>query len=217
MKAKWIILNVIIFLFARAFAQSEEQEKRIILNCNNEPLRFVLEEIKVQSGINFIYPDDLVSNINITCRVEDSSPENVLKKILSGHNLLFKKFSPNYFVLFKKEKKISDNTTAIVLDKDIPDADTLVLSKPVIISEFAPIYPTEAVKNNIEGKVAVKFLVNKNGDVSRTIIEFSSGSVILDSAAVQYVQSLKFTPAQTNGKPQNVWMRMSLDYLFQKN
>ena len=87
---KWTILNIVILLFFQTFAQSPGTARRIILDCNKKPLRSVLEDIKAQSGINFIYRDALVDNINITCRIESSLPEKAVKKILEGHNLSYK-------------------------------------------------------------------------------------------------------------------------------
>jgi len=212
---KWTILNIVILLFFQTFAQSPGTARRIILDCNKKPLRFVLEDIKAQSGINFIYRDALVDNINITYRIESSLPEKAVKKILKEHNLSYKIYDQNYFVLFRKKEATQNNYKAVILKKDIPDTNAGILSKPVLISSLSPVYPQEALKNRIEGKVAIKFYVTKDGNVTDTFIESTSGSDILDSATSEYVRKLKFTPAQTNGTPRNVWMTMSFEYLFQ--
>ena len=102
------------------------------------------------------------------------------------------------------------------MKKGIP-IETDNLSRPVLISDISPVYPLEALKDRIEGKVVVKFFINKDGKVSEISVESTSGSKILDSAAINYVQMLKFIPAQTNGKPHNVWMIMSFQYLFQRD
>ena len=213
MLVRWIILNIVILFSLQTFAQSRDE--RINLECNKQPLRSVLDEI-AKSGINFIYNDDLVKDIDVTCRIKNSFPENAVKKILYGHNLSYRKFGSNYFVLLKEKKAIQEDFKPVVLKEDIP-IETGNLLRPVLISEISPAYPYEALKDRIEGKVAVKFFINKMGNVSEISVESTSGSSILDSAAVYYVQKLKFIPAQANGKPHNIWMTMSFQYLFQKN
>jgi TonB family protein len=214
MLAKWIILNIVILFSLQTFAQS--QYERFNLDCNKQPLRSVLDEIKTKSGINFIYNDDLVKDIDITCKIKNSSPESIVKEILHGHNLSYRKFGSNYFVLLKEKKTTEEDYKPVVLKEDIP-LETGDLSKPILISEVSPVYPFEALKDRIEGKVAVKFFINKDGNVSEVSVESTSGSSILDSAAINYVQMLKFIPAEANGKPRNVWMTMSFQYLFQRN
>jgi TonB family protein len=211
---RWTILNIVILFSLQTFAQSSD-EKGININCNKQPLRSVLDEIKTKSGINFIYADDLIKSIDITCKIENSSAENAVKKILYSHSLSYQKFDSNYFVLYEG-KNVPDGFKPVVLKKDIP-LDDVNLSKPIIISEISPVYPAEALKDRIEGKVAIKFFVNRTGKVSNVLVESTSGSNILDSAAVDYVKSLKFIPAQANGQSHNIWMTMSFQYLFQKD
>lgn len=212
MLGKWIILIIAILFSLLTFAQS--QYEKINLKCKKQPLRSVLDEIKTKSGINFIYSDDLIKNINITCKIENSSPESAVKKILYGHNLSYKKFDTNYFVLLKEGKPIQKDFKPVVIKEDIP-IETGNLSRPVLISRISPVYPFAAFKDRIEGRVAVKFFINKSGNVSEISVESTSGSDILDSAAVDYVRKLEFIPAQANGKPRNIWMTMSFRYLFQ--
>lgn len=214
MLAKWIILSIVILFSLNTFAQT--QDKRISLECNKQPLRSVLDEIKTKSGINFIYNDDFIKDINISCRIKNSLPENAVKKILYGNNLTYRKFNSDYFVILKEQKVKEEDFKPVVLKEDIP-IETGNLSGPVLISDISPVYPLEALKDRIEGKVAVKFFINKDGKVSEISVESTSGSRILDSAATNYVQMLKFIPAQANGKPHNVWMTMSFQYLFQRN
>ena len=214
MLAKLIILSVMIIFSLIIIAQP--QNERISLDCNKQPLRLVLNEIKTKAGINFIYSDDLVKDVSITCKIENSAPENAVKKILSAHNLSYKKFDSEYFVLLREKKLTQESYKPVVLKEDIP-LETGNLSNPVLLSEDSPVYPSEALKEKIEGKVAVKFFINKNGTVSEVSVESTSGSDILDSAAKDYVQKLRFVPAQANGKPYNVWMTMSFQYLFQKD
>ena len=189
-------------------------ERNISLICNNEPLRTVLDEIRIQAGVNFIYQDDLIDNKNITCRIKNDFVKDAVKRILSGSNISYKIFGEKVFVLFKEKKPVKISYKAIVVDQDASISNRIVsFTKPEIIYGDKPVYPAEAVKNNIEGKVKVRFLISKEGNVDRTIIEITSGSEILDSAAIDYINKLKFTPAKENGLTRTIWMSMVLRYL----
>ena len=188
--------------------------RNISLICNNEPLRTVLDEIRIQAGVNFIYQDDLIDNKNITCRIKNDFVKDAVKRILSGSNISYKIFGEKVFVLFKEKKPVKISYKAIVVDQDASVSNPVVsFTKPEIIYGDKPVYPAEAVKNNIEGKVKVRFLISKEGNVDRTIIEITSGSEILDSAAIDYINKLKFTPAKENGLTRTIWMSMVLRYL----
>ena len=188
--------------------------RNISLICNNEPLRTVLDEIRIQAGVNFIYQDDLIDNKNITCRIKNDFVKDAVKRILSGSNISYKIFGEKVFVLFKEKKPVKISYKAIVVDQDASISNRIVsFTKPEIIYGDKPVYPAEAVKNNIEGKVKVRFLISKDGNVDRTIIEITSGSEILDSAAIDYINKLKFTPAKENGLTRSIWMSMVLRYL----
>ena len=188
--------------------------RNISLICNNEPLRTVLDEIRIQAGVNFIYQDDLIDNKNITCHIKNDYAKDAVRKVLSGSNISYKIFGEKVFVLFKEKKPVKISYKAIVVDQDASISNRIVsFTKPEIIYGDKPVYPAEAVKNNIEGKVKVRFLISKEGNVDRTIIEITSGSEILDSAAIDYINKLKFTPAKENGMTRSIWMSMVLRYL----
>ncbi len=212
---RWIFLIFIFFLVQSGSLLSQSiNNKNISLIFNEQPLRLVLEDIRIKAGINFIFQDNLVDGKKVTCRIKDERVKNAVKRVLSGLNISYKQFGEKAFVLFKESKPVKTSYKAIVVDQNTSVFNTVVsFIKPEIISGDNPIYPLEAVKNNIEGKVNVKFLISSGGDVHRVIIEKTSGSEILDSAAIDYINKLKFTPAKENGLPRSIWMSMVLKYL----
>ncbi len=217
---RWILLISVIFLLS-PYNQSKTvpEEKKVFLNCREQSLRSVIDDIRIQTGVNFIYQDDLVNNIKITCIIKGIPIEDVLKKILEGLNISYKKFGDSFqngstFVLFNERKPLKTSYKAIIINQKTADADTVIsFENPKLISKNTPIYPVEAAKNNIEGKVKLKFLINKEGIIYKIIIQESSGSEILDSAAADYINNLKFIPAKTNGIPRSVWMSIVLRYM----
>lgn len=61
-------------------------------------------------------------------------------------------------------------------------------------------YPKSALKDSIVGQVYVKFLIDKNGEVSDVVVTKGLREDI-DNEAVRVIQSMpKWTPAQENGE-----------------
>ncbi|MFZ0282718.1 MAG: energy transducer TonB [Bacteroidales bacterium] len=73
-------------------------------------------------------------------------------------------------------------------------------------------YPSEAIENNIQGKVFVKFAVSANGAVNR--IEILRGvHPLLDKEAVRVVSTLpKWIPGKQNGRPVPTWFNVPVDF-----
>jgi TonB family protein len=177
----------------------------------------VLEEIRSQADINFIYSDKLVDNLKVTIRTENTPAKNAIHKILSKHNISSRIFNKNSYVLYKEASPKESYYKAVIIKQDNPNIDTThIIIEPKIISKMEPAYPPNAIENEIEGNVMVNLFVTKDGEVSRAVVKLSSGSSTLDSAAVDYSYQLKFSPAQDNGKPRSMWVSMMYKYYFSK-
>lgn len=75
-------------------------------------------------------------------------------------------------------------------------------------------YPTDAMRNNIQGKVYVEFIVEKDGSINRIKILRSSGNTSLDLAAYKVIESMPaWQPGTIDGKP--VGMSYTLPVNFQ--
>jgi protein TonB len=72
-------------------------------------------------------------------------------------------------------------------------------------------YPEIARRNNIEGTVIVRALVDKNGRVVKTNIDKSDNQVLSD-AAVDAVKATPFTPAIQNKMPVSVWVQIPVNF-----
>jgi len=64
-----------------------------------------------------------------------------------------------------------------------------------------PVYPRLAIKQGIEGDVALNVRVSESGHVAQVSIMSPSGSTLLDNAAVESVRTWRFTPAYRDGRP----------------
>lgn len=64
-----------------------------------------------------------------------------------------------------------------------------------------PKYPPQAARQHQEGTVILKVLVGIDGSPQDITVEKSSGSRLLDRAAIDAVKNWKFNPGQKGGKP----------------
>jgi TonB family protein len=77
-------------------------------------------------------------------------------------------------------------------------------------------YPEEAHKNNIEGKVFVKAIVDESGNVVESKVLKGIGHGC-DEAAVAAVKSVKFNPAVKDGKKVKAEVTIPLSFKLNKD
>jgi protein TonB len=78
-------------------------------------------------------------------------------------------------------------------------------------------YPSEAVLNNIQGKVILKFVVNADGSVDRVEL-LRSIDPLLDNEAIRVVSSLpRFKPGKQGGVPVRVWFSIPFSFKLRDN
>lgn len=76
-------------------------------------------------------------------------------------------------------------------------------------------YPKQAMKEGIQGRVTVRFIVEKDGSIS-DVRPILSVHPLLNKEAVRVVESMpKWTPGKQNGKP--VRVRFNLPVMFKLN
>jgi protein TonB len=75
-------------------------------------------------------------------------------------------------------------------------------------------YPPQAKEAGIEGKVLLKVLVDKEGNVEKHMV-LKSKHLLLTDACVAQLRTLKFTPAIQAGKPTKFWVVVPVDFKLQ--
>lgn len=76
-------------------------------------------------------------------------------------------------------------------------------------------YPEQAMKEGIQGRVAVSFIVEKDGSISN-VKPILSVHPLLNKEAVRVVESMpKWSPGKQNGKP--VRVRFNVPVMFKLN
>ncbi len=76
-------------------------------------------------------------------------------------------------------------------------------------------YPTMAAENNIQGRVVVKFVVQKDGKVGEVVV-LRGKDPDLDKEAVRVVKALPaFIPGKMNGQAVSVWYTVPINFKLQ--
>jgi len=73
------------------------------------------------------------------------------------------------------------------------------------------VYPEDARRNNIQGKVIVRALIDRQGHVVKTIVQPGAHPLLID-AAVEALKKTSITPAKVNGKPVAVWIQIPVTF-----
>lgn len=82
---------------------------------------------------------------------------------------------------------------------DLGDLD----QKPQLIHRVQPIYPSEARRKEINGKVILRFVVDRDGHVSDVRVVRAEPEGIFEEKAVEAVRKWRFKPGQYSGEPVN--------------
>ena len=207
------IIVYLLFSVSAFYIRAQNLEHTVSLEYQKESLRAVLEAISKQTGTEFVYRDDVISDVSISCKINGESTDKSLNKIMDQANIEYKKYgNTSYILLGKRKPKVKKVRTIMLEDKSL-DTDTIYsVSKPKLLSKKELTYPAEAVKNNISGDVRLRMCINTSGEVIESLIESSSGSNLLDSVSIDFSRNLKFTPALANGKPRRVWITMRFEF-----
>ena len=76
-------------------------------------------------------------------------------------------------------------------------------------------YPAMAAENNVQGKVILQFVIEKDGRVGEVKLARSVDKD-LDKEAIRVVKSLpKFSPGRQNGQPVRVWYTLPVSFRLQ--
>lgn len=102
----------------------------------------------------------------------------------------------------------------VEVDPDI-NAFTFVTSEPVPANmadiQKRLVYPEVCKESQIQGKVHVRILVDKEGNPTKFVVR-KSPHPLLSKSVENEVMKLKFTPAVNAGKPVKCWVNIPFDF-----
>ncbi len=189
------------------------------ISFKSKSLAELLREIRVTTGKNFIYKDDIIEKVKVDGKINKNNLDNDLNNILNGSGFASKEFGYNSVVIYPKKKRKNEpieHIEAYVLkETENEKTDSIITyTDAELLTVMELDYPNTAVKNKEQGNVNLKVLVGSNGGVCKSELSETSGSSMLDSVALSYAKKLKFNPASANGKPRSTWVRMIFKYIL---
>jgi len=75
-----------------------------------------------------------------------------------------------------------------------------------------PVYPLSARRRGIEGRVLVRAEVQADGSCSRVELKTTSGSDLLDQAALEAVKKWRFVPARKGNQAVTAWVEVPISF-----
>lgn len=79
----------------------------------------------------------------------------------------------------------------------------------------SPVYPNRARRNNEQGVVMVRVLIDVTGRPTNVSLQTSSGHPALDESALSAVKAAQFRPYSEGGVPQPVWVNVPIKFVLQ--
>lgn len=85
------------------------------------------------------------------------------------------------------------------------------IKEPVVVKRVPPVYPEEARKNRVQGKVILEAVVDEKGSVTKAEA-VESPDPLLSEAALTAVKQWTYAPAMLEGKPVKVYLRVTVNF-----
>lgn len=158
-------------------------------------------EVISKEDLESINPND-IAHITV---LKNTDPGQIIITTKNSNDLALAETST------KEQQEIETNKTYVAVDEVANytgGVDQLMrdLAKTIV-------YPSAAAEKKIEGTVVVKFVVDKNGDISN--ISIARGvDADLDAAAIQTVKNLpnKWIPAKVKGQPVDSYYNLPVKF-----
>jgi protein TonB len=84
------------------------------------------------------------------------------------------------------------------------------VSQGLLYKKVAPVYPVNAIRMRVEGKVELMATISKEGNISQ--VKVLSGDGQLSKAAVEAVKQWKYKPYLLNGEPVEIQTQVSVNF-----
>ena len=84
--------------------------------------------------------------------------------------------------------------------------------KPRVTSRIQPRYPHRARQKGITGKVVLKFLVDRDGEVNKVSVVSAEPEGVFEDSAVSAVKKWRFEPGRVDGEPVPTWVRLPVSF-----
>lgn len=103
-------------------------------------------------------------------------------------------------------------TQVAMISPRAPAADVIVPPSYDRSKVAQPKYPAQAYRNGDQGEVLLSVLVGADGKAKRVSVDRTSGSTLLDRAAMDTVRAWQFSPGMRNGVPQEAARQVAIGF-----
>lgn len=182
---------LMLLLFASGTLWAGSSPEKVTLKVTNEKLVKVLEEIKKQSGYNFIYNEKFVKDVGgISVDVKEVSLDSVMKEVLKGTDLRYR--IQDQIILLEKAPQEGSSQKFKVVKGQVKDEDGNLLPGVTVM-----------IKGTVIG-------VSTNGSGNFTLNMPEEYHVLQFSFVGMETQDVKLTGQETSV---NVVLKMSVGQL----
>jgi TonB family protein len=119
----------------------------------------------------------------------------------------------NVKVASSQKKEINDTNSIDHTICEFVDVDSEAV--PLTSIENLIVYPEEAIRHHIEGKVRIQALISKKGIVEKAVI-ITSDADIFNQPAIEAITNTKFRPAMSGGYPLRIWIAQTINFKLPK-
>jgi len=117
---RFFLVAVFLLLYCTTAAHAEAiiaNGKPITLIVKDTPLETCLREISVQAQIKFVYGNDIVNKIKMTCNIKKATVDEALRTILYPNKLNYKFTAQNQVTIFEdKTLKLNKKLSGVIID-----------------------------------------------------------------------------------------------------
>ncbi len=196
------------------------------------PRFFVVEAPpELLQSVKSVYPPGVTVRLELKVNVDGSSDVKVLKGPEEFHQAAIHAISQYRFkpgtlngkvvpvrmtqsIIFRLPKQQTPPPASGDADSSKVLEFYMVEVKPKVLHSVKPVHPEEAIRDSLEGKVFLKFMVNLDGSVSD--VSVLRGEAIFHRAAIDAVSQFIYKPAEHNGKVVPVWMTQPMSFQLPK-
>ncbi len=203
---KLFAVGLLFFLWSAALAQEGVNKALVSLKAADSSLREILAVISQQTGLQFVYHDKLIDDCRLSISMDHRPFDTALQDILSHFDLSYEILPFQITAIYRETGRISP---ANIFHEN-------VMKPPMLVEDNVPHYPLRAQEMGLEGRVGVYILVSRDGTVTNARIASSSGSSLLDEAALESVRRYRFKPARQGNSAVDIWISWTLDFKLQK-
>jgi protein TonB len=205
-------------LAAMAEAEAQEQEEEQQNQAVEEPK---VEEALPEEILNTIKDTEIQIAADDEVTEDITSKDEVAESTAAAGSTTFDKGTDDLNVVREHKEEIIVEEKHEVVKEEIFTAVEQMPQFPGGEAELLKWisshikYPTMAAENNIQGRVVVKFVVKKDGQVGDAVV-VRSKDPDLDKEALRVVKSLpKFIPGKMNGQAVSVWYTLPINFKLQ--